>query len=347
MAVALDEKIAQMIMVGFRGTSVSAGDPIVDALQHGWVGGVWLCDYVAPDGARRGNIASPEQFADLIQALKRCAPRPLLLALDAEGGQVIRLKPAYGFPQTPSAAQLGAADDLAATGRAADGIAATLRDLGINLNLAPVVDLNRAPDNPSLGGKARCFAADAALVTRHARTFIERHRAARVACTLKHFPGQGSALDDAHHGVADVTRTWLREELTPFVELCHAGLADAVLVGHVFHRELDAEWPATLSHRITTGLLRQELGFEGVVICDDLGMGAIRDHYGFDEAIARAIEAGADLLLHANTNLHYPDMGQRTHATVKRLVEKDRVSVARIDASYERIMRLKAWCAPH
>jgi len=342
MEASIDVQIGQMIMVGFRGTTLAADDPILDAIRTGRAGSVWVCDFASPSGERLGNIDSPAQLAQLIASLQAAAPIPLLVAIDAEGGRVIRLKPEYGFPPTQSAAALGAADDLARTAKAADDIAATLTALGVNLNLAPVVDLNRAPDNPSLGGKERCFSSDADCVTRHAATFIRRHHASGLACAVKHFPGQGSALHDAHLGIADVTETWSRHELTPFIELFGDGLADAVLVGHVSHRNLDPDRPATLSRRITTDLLRGELGYDGVVICDDLGMGAIRCHYEFDDAIAGAIDAGADIILHGNTGLHHSDIAQRTSTVIRRLVETGRITESRIRESYRRICRLKA-----
>lgn len=342
MNVPIEVKIGQMIMVGFRGTAVQPNDPIMAAIRDQQIGGIWLCDLVTPQGERVGNIASADQLSDLIATLKRAAPNPLLVAIDAEGGRVIRLKPEYGFPPTQSAETLGAMDDPDATASAAAAIATTLKRMGVHLNLAPVIDLNRAPENPSLGGKGRCFSSDPDAVIRHAKAFIHQHHAAGGLCAIKHFPGQGSAQDDAHDDIADVTETWSGDELTPFTELCRNGLADAVLVGHVIHRKLDPERPATLSQPIIHDLLRGELGFDGVVICDDLGMGAIHRHYAFEDAIAGAVDAGVDILLHANTGLYYPDMAQRVFAALRRLVDIGRISAARIDASYARIRRLKA-----
>ncbi len=340
---ALDAQIGQMIMVGFRGTSVSPADPIMLAIRAGRVGGVWLCDYVSPAGERLGNITSPEQLRTLITNLQQAAPTPLLITLDAEGGAVIRLKPEYGFPPTHSAAELGQRDP-AATTTAAAAIAATLRDLGVNLNLAPVADLNRAPANPALGGKARCFSHDPAVVTAHAEAFIRSHAAAGVACAIKHFPGQGSALADAHHAIADITATWSQEELAPFRACLQPDLAPAVLTGHLLHRDFDAKLPASLSRALTTGLLRSALGFDGVVICDDLGMGAIRDHFAFDAAIVHAVNAGADIILHANTGLHFPDIAARTFNAITQAVTTGRISEDRINSAYQRIVRLKvAW----
>ncbi len=146
---------------------------------------------------------------------------------------------------------------------------------------------------------------------------------------------------DSHIGFTDVSRTWKRDELQPFQTLFRAGLTDAVLTGHVLIDHLDQHHPATLSHAISSRLLRDELGFDGVLISDDLGMGAIRCEYTFEEAIALAIEVGVDIVLHANTELHHADMGRRTFNAIRQLVAAGRVSEERLEVSYRRIARLK------
>jgi beta-N-acetylhexosaminidase len=336
-----DIQIGQMVMVGFRGTQLAGDASILDCIRNGHLGGVWLCDYRGPGGEALGNIASRAQVASLIAHLQEEARLPLLVAIDAEGGQVVRLAPQYGFPPTTSAAELGRSHDLAATQRQALHIAQTLKSLGINLNLAPVVDLNRNPSNPALGRRQRCFSDDPHVVVNHARAFIAAHRATGVGCVLKHFPGQGSAGGDTHVGCVDVSATWSLDELLPFMALCREDHADGVLVSHVFLDRLDSAHPASLSHAVTTTLLRGQLGFEGVVFTDDLGMGAIRDNYTFEESIRLAIHAGADVILHANTELHDEDMGSRVIDAIRKLVDDGKVSEERIAQSYQRIMRLR------
>jgi beta-N-acetylhexosaminidase len=180
------------------------------------------------------------------------------------------------------------------------------------------------------------------VVTAQATAFIQaHHQVAGVACAVKHFPGQGSASGDTHLGVVDVSDAWTDTELRPFAELIGAGLPDAVLTAHIFNAKLDAEHPATLSVPTITGILRERLGYDGPVISDDLQMGAIREAYGHDEAVALAIEAGIDILLIANQLVYEPEVVQRTIDLVEDLVSRGRISEARIDASYERILRLK------
>ena len=179
--------------------------------------------------------------------------------------------------------------------------------LGINQNLAPVVDLNVNPVSPAIGAYERSFGADVDKVTAHARAFIEAHHAHQVLCTLKHFPGHGSAAGDSHNGFVDVTETWSHEELAPYATLIQAGLADAVMTAHVFNRQWDETDPATLSPAVITGLLREELGYSGVVFSDDMQMGAIQQFYTFEEAIRKALEAGVDVIAIANNSVYDED----------------------------------------
>ncbi|MCA9250325.1 MAG: glycoside hydrolase family 3 N-terminal domain-containing protein [Phycisphaerae bacterium] len=337
----LDIKIGQMIMVGFRGRQITATSPIVECIRDCHLGGVWLCDFRGPAGEDLGNVTSKEQLRELVRALKHAADIPLLMAIDAEGGNVIRLKPEYGFPPTKSAAELGAAGGVEATRTQARQIAESLRDLGFNLNFAPVLDTNINPDNPALGKRGRCFSSDPEVVGELASVFVEEHHRAGVGCAVKHFPGQGSSASDTHVGFVDASECWTRDELKPFATLIRKGLADAMLTGHMFIRQLDPNVPATLSRAIATGLVRDELGFEGVLFSDDLGMGAIGGNYAFDEAIALAIDAGIDVILHANTGVHHFDIGQRIYSCMQGLVASGRISEERIDISYRRIARLK------
>jgi beta-N-acetylhexosaminidase len=339
---ALDIKIGQMIMVGFRGTQASECSPIVECIRACHLGGVWLCDYRPPSGEALGNVTSKSQLRELVATLQRSARIPLLTAIDAEGGNVIRLKPEYGFPPTRTAAELGEANDVEVARAQARQIAELLRDLGFNLNFAPVLDVNLNPENPALGKRGRCFSSDPRVVGELASVFVKEHHRAGIRCAVKHFPGQGSAASDTHVGFVDASECWSRDELRPFATLIQSRLADAMLTGHVFIKQLDPNYPATLSPAVATKLLRDELKFDGVLFSDDLGMGAIRCNYSFDEAIALALEAGIDVILHANTELHHPDIGRRIFESIRQHVMSGRISDERINVSYQRVMRLKA-----
>jgi len=336
----LRERIGQMLIVGFRGLTPDDAEPIRQLIADGTLGGVILFSRDQLSGGTR-NVESPDQLRSLIAALSGAATAtPLLVAIDQEGGQVARLGPANGFPATRSAADLGAGTP-SETGATAGEIAETLADVGVTLNLAPVVDLAVNPDNPSIAAIGRSFSADPAVVTAHASAFIEAHHAAAVRSAIKHFPGLGSATADTHLGVVDVTDVWTDVELEPFRNLIRDGLPDAVLTAHIFNATLDPVHPASLSKATVDGLLRGDLGFDRAVIIDDLQMGAILDAYGFDEAVALAIEAGIDLLLVANQLVYEPDVATRVVDLVERLVTDGRISEERIDASYRRVLALK------
>jgi beta-N-acetylhexosaminidase len=337
----LDAKIGQMLMVGFRGLSVDDNHPIVRDIRERSLGGVILfeTDVLKPEAGR--NIQSPDQVKALVTALHKAATTPLLVSMDQEGGIISRLKQKYGFPPTVSHAFLGQANDLALTHDRSGQMAATLAGLGINLNLAPVVDVNTNPDNPIIAKYERSFSADPKIVTQQAIEFIQAHHEQHVLCTLKHFPGHGSSTGDTHEGVVDVTKTWSRIELEPYAALIQAGLADAIMTAHVFNATIDPQYPATLSPTTVTGFLRKELKYDGVVISDDMQMGAITKQYGFETAVSLAIQAGLDIIAIGNNLVYVEDIVSQTIAIVKKLVQAGTISEERIDQSYQRIQRLK------
>jgi beta-N-acetylhexosaminidase len=339
--VSLDARIGQMLMVGFRGLGVSDDYFIVRDIRERNLGGVVLFDYDVPSQSPVRNVESPEQVQALVASLQAISDTRLLVAIDHEGGLLTRLKEERGFPPTLSHQALGEIDDADFTYEQATAMAQTLARLGINLNLAPVVDLNVNPDNPIIAKYERSFSADPQVVTRHALAFIEAHHAQDVRCTPKHFPGHGSSTGDTHAGRVDVTDTWSWEELLPFAHIVEVGIADAIMTAHVFNADLDADDPATLSSKIIGGLIRGKLAFDGVVISDDMQMRAISNHYGFEAAIEKAIEAGVDILTFANNSTYEEDIVARAVTHIKRLVEEGTIGETRIDKSYQRIKRLK------
>jgi beta-N-acetylhexosaminidase len=341
-ATPLAAKLGQMIMVGFRGLSIAADAPIVADIVKRNVGSVVLFSYDVALASWERNIAAPAQAAQLTAELQALAPAPpLLIAADQEGGMVARLSERFGFPATVSAQALGERGDPAYTYAQAESMAKTLAAAGVNHNLAPVVDVNTNPLNPVIGGLGRSFSSDPAVVVEQARAFIQAHHAHGVTTTLKHFPGHGSSQADSHLGLVDVSATWQPLELEPYRALIGEGLADAVMTAHVFNAQLDATWPATLSRAVITGLLREELGYDGVVITDDMNMGAITAQYGFEQAAVLAVQAGADMLAYGNNLVYDPAVAQRAIAALLAAVEHGELSEARIDESYRRITALK------
>ena len=248
----------------------------------------------------------------------------------------------YGFPASVSAQYLGEKDDLALTRQYATATAKALAAAGINLNLAPVVDLNINPQSPAIGYYERSFGADPELVTRHALEVIRAHHEQGVLCTLKHFPGHGSASTDSHLDFVDVTQTWQESELEPYQAIIQAGEVDAILTAHVFS-PLDPENSATLSKKTITDVLRTQLGYDGVVITDDMGMGAIVKHYGLVVAIEKAINAGVDIMALGNNSYIYIDnLVEQVVNAIGQMVTEGKIRRERIEQSYARIQRLKA-----
>jgi len=334
-------------MVGFRGTTLDQAPAIAAALAAGELGAIILFDRDGITGAAGKNIVSPEQLVALTSDLRTAAlagptGQELLIAVDQEGGVVARLNPSNGYPATESQADLGAAEDLDHTTDVAILTAITLNGAGIDMNLAPVVDLDLNPDNPAIGALDRSFSADPDAVIAQAAAMIEAQGGAGVKCVIKHFPGEGSAAGNTDDGVVDVTATWTDVELEPFRALIAAGLPAGVMVGHIRNDRLDPDHPASLSAPTVTGLLRDELGWDGVVVSDDLQAHAISQEYGADEAIALAIEAGVDLLLFANQQVYDADIVEHVIATIAGFVGSGRISEARLDQSVDRVEALFA-----
>jgi beta-N-acetylhexosaminidase len=335
----LRQKIAGLIVVGFRGSALAQVPWLRTALHETGLGGVILFDRDQITGAQR-NVRSPTQVATLVRDLRAAAgDRTILVGVDQEGGIVTRLSPVHGFPPVVSEADIGRGTVVRARtwGR---GIARTLSTAGINLNFAPVVDLNVNPRSPAIGALDRSFSADPNVVVEMATAEIAAHRAVGVRTTLKHFPGIGSSTANTDFGVADVTRTWTRRELEPFQRLIQAGTADVIMAGHVVNGQLDAAHPASLSKAVVTDLLRGELGWTGPVVTDDLQAAAIDTAFGFDEAIALALEAGNDLLLLANQQRYDPRIVGTAIDAVVAAVKAGRIAATRIDEAYARVRAL-------
>lgn len=336
----LDVMIGQMLMAGFRGDTADHDSTIIKDIKERHLGGVILFDYDVVLGKAGRNIKNPDQVRRLTHDLYAAAEIPLLIAVDQEGGKVQRLKAKYGFRESPSAKALGKMKDHEVF-QAGSMVGKTLFDAGFNLNFAPVADVDVNPDSPAIGKLERSFSPDPGRVARCNELFLEAMAAQEILGCLKHFPGHGSAGTDSHLGVTDVTETWSGKELLPYEMLIRSGKAKVVMTAHIFNATLDSKYPATLSHKIITGLLRNRLGFGGVVITDDMNMKAITSRFGREEAIGLAINAGADVLLFGNNLVYDRDIVKKAHAIVRKLVEKGVVSRERINASYARIMRLK------
>ncbi|MEO8470139.1 MAG: glycoside hydrolase family 3 N-terminal domain-containing protein [Chloroflexota bacterium] len=342
---ALRRKIGRMLIVGFRGTTLTPSEPFMRAIAAGELGGVILFDRDQLTATAGRNIKDPSQLAALTGQLRSTAltgavGAEFLIAVDQEGGRVARLNPGNGYPSSSSEADLGARNDLEYTTNAAMLTAVTLAGAGIDFNLAPVVDLNLNPTNPAIGALGRSYSADPVVVVAQASAVIEVQESAGIRTAIKHFPGEGSGTGNTDRGIVDVTKVWTDIELQPFQELITAGLPSAVMVGHIINGQFDPGRPAALSKPTVTGLLRGQLGWQGVVLSDDLQAAAITKAFGADEAIALALEAGIDLLLFANQQVYDADIVDHVIEAVLGLVASGRISEARLDESVARIERL-------
>jgi beta-N-acetylhexosaminidase len=327
------------MVVGFRGSTLADAPWVTTALRDAGLGGVILFDRDQLTRALR-NIRSPRQVTALVGDVRAAAGRrPLIVSVDQEGGVVTRLSPPYGFPPVASEAAIGRGT-VAAARTWGSGIAATLASVGINLNFAPVVDLDVNPRSPAIGALDRSFSANSDVVVEMATAEIDAHRAKGIRTTLKHFPGIGSSTTNTDFGVADVTKTWTRNELEPFRRLIAAGEADLAMSGHVVNGQLDPHRPASLSKSVVTDLLRGELGWTGIVVTDDLQAAAITTAFGRDEAVILALEAGNDLLLFANQQAYDPGIVTRIVDVVSRAVASGRLPESRVDEAWGRVQRL-------
>ncbi len=341
LAASLEEMAGQMILVGFRGLEVGEDAPIVRDVAAGRVGGVVLFDYDVLLKKPERNVQSPEQVRRLTAFLAAHARTPLFVAVDQEGGRVQRLKARNGFRDFPSAADMGGWNDPGRVRAAGADLGRVLAGAGFNLDFAPCVDLNVNPQSPAIGALGRSFSADPDRVVADARAFAQGLASAGVLSCLKHFPGHGSAASDSHLGFTDVSATWSAKELEPYRALIGQGAADMVMTAHVFNAGLDPEYPASLSARITSGLLRRDLGFNGVVVTDDLQMRAVADKYSLDQTVRLALAAGADILLFGNNLAYDPDLPAKVQGILVALVRDGAVPRARVEESYGRIMALK------
>jgi beta-N-acetylhexosaminidase len=333
----LDIKIGQMVMIGIEErTFIEPTDSFLTELRDGKIGGVVLFEK---------NIAktnSADSFRNLTRAMQQAAFIPIFVTIDEEGGKVHRLKEKYGFVGMPSASYLGSIDNPDSTLFYNRRLATQMRDLGINMNYAPCVDVAVNPENPVIVKNGRSFSADPEIVTKHALLCIQAHHENGLRTILKHFPGHGSSANDSHLGIADVTTTWKFLELEPYQNIIRSGEVDAIMTAHIIHREFDS-LPATLSKKIIGDKLRGFLKYDGVVFSDDMQMHAIAEHFGFENAIALSINAGVDVVMFANTipNLQGRLSATKVHAIIKNHVTNGTITKERIDEAYRRIMALK------
>lgn len=341
--------IGQMIMVGFEG--ISPSDPQVkqihEHISQGRIGGILLF---------RHNIQNKKQLQGLVSYLKEAAPPdlPLLVAIDQEGGKVQRLSSENGGRDYPSAKIVREQHTPQEAFQIYLEMAGELAALGLNVNFGPVVDFDRDSATgrvcPVIGGLERSFGTRTQEIVDYARAFVEAHRQRGILTSLKHFPGHGLAAKDSHQGLVDITHTWRESEMEPYRELNASHHADMIMVGHLWLGHFDGGYPATLSEHIIHPLLREQMDYQGVIMTDDLHMGAIGQHYGLEEVVLFAVQAGNDILLFSNNKAAAQgikdfkgsiDVIDFIYDTLQSALDRGELSPDRLRKSYERIKSMK------
>lgn len=338
----LNQMVGQLFIIGFKGQTLSKNEPICADITERNLGGVILFDRHIATHAPTNNITGADQTAQLTQSLQELRPEKILIAVDQEGGKVNRFKEHYGFPTTPSAGELGVTADTSHCSKSAKQTAGMLKACGVNLNLAPVVDLNTNTANPIIGKIGRSFSGDPKRVCEHASTWIREHQKKGILSCLKHFPGHGSSKNDSHLGFVDITESWQPAELTPYTQLIADELVDAIMVGHLYNKRLDPQYPATLSLSTIKGILREKMRFHGVVISDDMQMRAITDKYGLSEACIMALMAGVDIVIIGNNLSYDPNIFADIHKAVVDAVNKGTLNENTIKSAWNRVQNFKS-----
>ncbi|WP_298791719.1 glycoside hydrolase family 3 N-terminal domain-containing protein [uncultured Campylobacter sp.] len=325
----LRKMIAQMIMVGFNGSDPKTAKEAVSEAKYQRFGGVMLLGK---------NISDKKNLTALTSAFKE-AQEGIFIAIDEEGGRVTRFKDKEDFETFISAQKVAKTLDLGAAGELYGKMAQQLKDVGVNVNFAPVVDVLN-PKSTIIGSRGRAFSADIDEVSLYASEFMRASQSRGVIAAMKHFPGHGNVEADSHTAKV-VIEKFDYAELKPYFDAVRKNEAKMIMVGHIYLMQRDSELPASLSPAIIDGLLRGELKFDGVVISDDMLMGGLKD-FTLQEKVINFINAGGDVMLFSD----YKIDGRRTAELVTQLVVDavgaKQIPKERIEESYERIMKLKS-----
>ena len=331
-AMTLEEKVAGLFIITPEqltgvGTAVQAGESTREALEQYPVGGLV---YFAK------NIQSEQQLKEMLANTASYSRYPLFLGVDEEGGQVARVAKTLGLENVGPMAEIGASGDVNAAYAAGAAIASYLKEYGFNLDFAPVADVLTNPDNTVIGD--RSFGSDPALVSQMVAAAVRGFQENGVNACIKHFPGHGDTAGDSHDGQVETDRTpeeMQAAEFLPFTAGIEAGV-DMVMVGHISAPGLTDgdKVPASMNEKIITGVLREQLGYNGVVITDAMNMSAITQYYAADEAAVKALKAGADMIL-------MPEDFTTAYNGVIAAVQDGTIAEERVNDSLKRIFRVK------
>lgn len=330
----LAASVAELLIVGFYGSNTRSLSARLLARQihRGEIGGVFFVNQ---------NIGSIKEVEKLLR-LFRAGPNQPLIAVDHEGGIVQRLNKSHGFTQLPAAKRVAAKMSSDEARKLYTVAGQELAALGFNINLGPVLDFDN-PENPAIGKARRSYGVDPERITAYGEAFMRGFASAGVLCAAKHFPGHGNSVTDSHRGVADISTSWTRAELEPFARLCASPHAPAmVMMGHLRHDNLSPdEQLATVSAPIVTGLLRQELGYQGAIITDDIDMDAVSQLMSRKQAVIQVLAAGNDLIMIKNLFGYDPLLPQHVVRWVREAISQGVLTDAQIEAAAARVRAIR------
>lgn len=332
----IEKMIAKMVILGFYGTSINQNDEIYKDIKLG-LGGVILFDKDPNDKTKVKNIESKSQLKKLNRQLQAVSNEKLLICIDQEGGVVQRLKKESGFVDTLSAKDIAKqGEDFAR--KSYKALAKDLSSVGINLDFAPSVDLAINKNNKVIVTRGRSYGQTSEVI-KYSTIFADELKKQNIIAVLKHFPGHGSSVADSHFGFVDITKTWKKEELEPYKYFIKNGNIDMIMVAHVFNENIDKNYPATLSFATNTKLLQEELGFNGVIVTDDLQMSAISKHYDLKQTLTLAINSGVNMLVFANQGVQSITLKEIIDTVYLQILNKQ-ISLQKIIDSNKKIDKL-------
>ncbi|MBS4201155.1 beta-N-acetylhexosaminidase [Bacillus sp. FJAT-49732] len=321
----MDEKIGQMILAGITGTTMDTNNKSL--LTKYKIGGFIFY---------RENLVNPQQTVQLLNELKsNDLALPLLLGVDQEGGHITRLP--GGLANFPTNQEIGTINNSQFSYQVGTLLGKELKAFGFNLDFAPVLDINSNPNNPIIGD--RSFGNNPEIVSKLGIQTMNGIQSENVIATIKHFPGHGDTSVDSHLELPIIKKTRIQLEgleLIPFRRAIDNG-ADVVMVAHILLPQLDSNFPASMSKPIMTDILRNQLGFKGVIITDDMTMGAITEHFDIGQAAVQSLKSGSDIILVG----HEYDNIVEIFSSIKTAVQKGEISEQRLNESVERIITLK------
>ena len=324
--------VGQKIMVGFHGGANSLQfKTVLGQIERGEVGGVIIFKH---------NFKNKKELLKITNKINSAkAPHKPFIAVDEEGGVIQILNSKNGFEDFISAKNIVLLNDKVAK-KQYSNMAKMLKNAGFNVNFAPVVDLNLNKDS-IINKKERSFGSSPEIVNKYANIVIEEHFKEKIVTSIKHFPGHGSLSADTHKGFSDASDSWTPTELEPYKNLIGKNNLQTVMVSHVFIKQLDANYPASMSENMVKNLLRDEVGFRGVVVTDDLHMGAIKNNYTLEETVIQSTRATVDVMLFAN--YFEPDMKtpKKVLNIIKKAIKNGELTEEEIEKSYKRIVDLK------